>query len=115
MLWRNALDGTHRFPGSRSVDQRLEQGIAGHAIGAVRPVRSYFSGGVESGNTGFAVQVCTNSSNAKMSRRPYRKQVLGEIDVVGHAGFMDARKTFLDRRSVHVRSIDVHERILRPA
>ena len=65
--------------GGFAIDEALQQGVAGHAVGAVQAGEAGFADGVEAGYVGLSVFVDHHAAASVVSGGDHRNRVAGDI------------------------------------
>jgi hypothetical protein len=72
------------WPGCRlrlvGIDHAFEQGVGGHAIGAVQPGIGHLADGIEAGDVGLAVVVDHHAATGVVGRRDDGHRLPGDVD-----------------------------------
>jgi len=77
---------------ARAEHESFEERVACQAIGSVNSGAGRFAGRVQIWNAGAPVDIGLNAAHGIMSRRVDWRGVLGEIDAVAQASFVDTRE-----------------------
>ncbi len=102
----------HSFSCARSVYQSLQQRVAGKSIRSMNAGRSCFPCSVKAGQASLAFQTGAHATHGEVRSGTNRNHVFGNVDVVLHAGCVNARETLLHTCGIQVREVEVDKRIL---
>ncbi|MNO74037.1 hypothetical protein D3C76_650220 [compost metagenome] len=95
-------------PRLMGVDHAFQQGVGGHAVGAVQPGVGHLADGVEAGDVGLAVVVDHHAATGVVGRRYYGHGLLGDVDADRKAALVDGREVLDDEIRRLVADIQIH-------
>ena len=100
--------GEHVLRRRTGVHEALQQGIAGHAVGAVQAGEAGLADGIEVRHVGQAMLVHQHAAAGVVRRRHHRDGLAGDVDAEVQAAFVDRGEVLLDERRRLVADVQVH-------
>ena len=96
--------------GSRlvGIDHAFEQGVGGHAIGAVQPGIGHLADGIEAGDVGLAVVVDHHAATGVVGRRDDGHRLPGDVDTDREAALINGREVLDDEIRRLVADVQIH-------